>query len=74
MQNITFKKGLFHKTKITATLEKNAQREKLNSTKNSGGNLGNNETTTRVKNGDDGESNGDHDGEDLTKNEKKAGG
>ena len=71
MQNIKFKKGLFHKTKITATLEKNAQREKLNSTKKLGRKLGINKRTTRVNNG---ESNGDHDGEDLTKNEKKAGG
>jgi len=72
MPNIKFKKRFIPQNKITATLEKNAQREKLNSTKNSGGNLGNIERTTRVNNGDDGESNGDHDGKDLTKNEKKA--
>ena len=33
MQNFKFNKGLFQNSKITATLEKNAQQEKLNSTK-----------------------------------------
>jgi len=47
MQNIKFKKRFIPQKKITATLEKNAQREKLNSTKNTGGNLGNNESKQR---------------------------
>jgi len=40
-------KRFIPQNKITTTLEKNAQREKLNSTKNSGGNLGNNESKQR---------------------------